>query len=40
VLMETRRLILERAGHRVISATNEPELERACTELTVALSAS
>ena len=32
VLMETRRLILERAGHRVISATTEQGLEKACTE--------
>jgi hypothetical protein len=32
VLMETRRLILEKAGHRVISATTERELEKACTE--------
>jgi CheY-like chemotaxis protein len=32
VLMETRRLILERAGHRVIFATSEKELQKACTE--------
>jgi CheY-like chemotaxis protein len=28
--LESRRLILERAGHRVISATGEHELEHAC----------
>jgi hypothetical protein len=31
VLMETRKLILERSGHKVMSATAEPELENACT---------
>jgi DNA-binding NtrC family response regulator len=28
--LENRRLILERAGHRVISATGEQELDSAC----------
>jgi CheY-like chemotaxis protein len=28
--LETRRLILERAGHQVISVTGEQELEHAC----------
>ena len=29
-LLETRRLILERAGHAVVSVTDEPSLLRAC----------
>jgi hypothetical protein len=31
-LMETRRLILESAGHRVIFAKTEPELDRECSQ--------
>jgi CheY-like chemotaxis protein len=31
LLMETRRLILEQAGHTVVPATNEPEVIHACT---------
>ncbi|MGC2695294.1 MAG: hypothetical protein WA738_05830 [Candidatus Angelobacter sp.] len=31
VLMETRKLILQRAGHTVITAINERELDAACT---------
>ena len=30
ILMETRRLILERAGHAVVSAMNEREVTTAC----------
>jgi CheY-like chemotaxis protein len=29
--METRRLILEQAGHSVIQASSEPEVVRACS---------
>jgi CheY-like chemotaxis protein len=32
VLLETRRLILERAGHKVIPATNHREVAAACKE--------
>jgi CheY-like chemotaxis protein len=31
-LMATRQLILERAGHQVLSASTEKELEKACRE--------
>ena len=32
VLMQTRKLILEKAGHTVFSTTNERELSAACNE--------
>src|SRR5690242_18641056 len=31
VLLETRRLLLERGGHNVVAVKNEPELLDACT---------
>lgn len=31
-VMTTRRLLLERAGHQVVSVGTEKELEKACTE--------
>jgi hypothetical protein len=33
VLLETRRMILESAGHKVITVTSEPELRSACQNL-------
>jgi DNA-binding NtrC family response regulator len=32
ILMQTRQLILERAGHQVVSAVDERELESACSK--------
>jgi CheY-like chemotaxis protein len=32
ILMETRQLILEQAGHQVVSVVDERELEKACGE--------
>jgi CheY-like chemotaxis protein len=34
-LMETRRLILEQAGHTVIQAATEPEVIRACSNTAI-----
>jgi DNA-binding NtrC family response regulator len=34
-LSQTRRMILESAGHRVLSVKNVPEAERACAEYPV-----
>lgn len=31
--MQTRAMILERAGHKVIRATNEPQLIEACSKV-------